>query len=97
MNNMRAPVCQACGIWTNDGEMITFKKSDADIMWDREMEIVVDVEYGQPPYTQWFCTKHCDAAKELGENKTFGEAVITLRDQFKTDITPEGQENLEKY
>ena len=88
---MRAPVCQACGIWTNDGEMITFKKSDSDIQWDLDMEIVVDVEYGQPPYTQWFCKKHSETAKELGMTLTFAETVKTLRVKFKADISPEGK------
>ena len=55
---MRAPVCQACGVWTAEGEMVTFKKSDSDLLWEIETNIRVDIAVGQPPYYQWFCKKH---------------------------------------
>ena len=77
--------------------MITFKKSESDIQWDLDMQVVVDVEHGQPPYTQWFCMKHFEAAKQLAKFNTFSEAIKILRTNFKNDITSEGKKNLETY
>lgn len=61
------------------------------------MEILVDAEMGQPPYTQWFCVNHAKITKDMGKKYTFPDAIKLLREQFKDDITPEGRENLEKY
>ena len=38
---------------------------------------------GHPPYAEWFCSDHYNAAKELKE-LPINEAMAKLREQFPT-------------
>ena len=40
---------------------------------------------GHPPYADWFCEKHYDAAKELTK-LTMPEAMEVLREKFAEDL-----------
>ena len=63
---MRPPICYICGKRFEPSEkvdIIYFKKQDSDIEWEKRMKRERKVEH--PPYAEWFCAEHFEAANKL--------------------------------
>ena len=78
---MRPPICGLCNKRMGDeGGLVYFKKRESDIAWEERMEKIGGV--GHPPYAEWFCEEHYDAARDLSE-LTIDKAMGQLREKFK--------------
>jgi len=76
---MRPPECAICGNEFEPGEkggVVKFKKRFSDHAWIRKMKRIAGV--GHPPYSDWFCEKHFDRAKELS-NLPINKAMEIMR------------------
>ncbi len=64
---MKPPVCCICNkiLEADEGGLIYFKKRPSDHEWDVRAKQPGFV--GHPPYAEWFCEKHYERAKDLGD------------------------------
>ena len=82
---MKPPICVICNnkfLHSDEGGIVYFKKRKADIKWQRKMERTGSVSH--PPYAEWFCGKHYEAAKEL-EKLTINKAMDVLSKKFSQE------------
>ena len=82
---MKPPICRICTTrfsHEKEGGIVSFKKTKANLKWEKKVEKKGIVEH--PPYMEWFCGKHFDAAKKL-EHLYLNEALDKLRKLFLTE------------
>jgi hypothetical protein len=63
---MRPPICYICGKRfepSAEVDIIYFKKQKSDIKWEKRMKR--EGKVGHPPYAEWFCEEHYEAANKL--------------------------------
>ena len=82
---MKPPICIICYkefLDSDEGGLVYFKKSMSDKRWIKAMK--VESLTGHPPYADWFCGEHYEAAKELS-HLTLAEAREILKERFSGD------------
>lgn len=80
---MKPPICAICYkefIDSDEGGLVYFKKRKRDKKWVQLMR--EEGLVGHPPFAEWFCEKHYDAAVEL-KNMTITEAMEILKEKYK--------------
>ncbi|HUT80711.1 MAG TPA: hypothetical protein VMZ29_05855 [Candidatus Bathyarchaeia archaeon] len=79
---MRPPTCGICDkdLDENEGGLVSFKKRFSDRVWERKMKRINGV--GHPPYSEWFCRKHYQQAKDL-KDQTIDKAMSVIRSKEK--------------
>ncbi|MFO8019672.1 MAG: hypothetical protein R6U96_13685 [Promethearchaeia archaeon] len=78
---MKPPICRICQKRLKDmenGGLIHFKKRPTDIEWEKEMKR--EGKIGHPPYADWFCEKHYDAAYQY-KHLPIHEALKKLKEE----------------
>ena len=79
---MKPPICVICYkefTDSDEGGLVYFEKSKSDERWIKAMK--VEGLTGHPPYADWFCEKHFEAARKL-EHLHLHEAMRELRNLF---------------
>jgi hypothetical protein len=79
---LRPPICYICDKKIEDlnkGGLVYFKKRQSDLEWDEKMRKTGMV--GHPPYAEWFCEEHFQAARKL-QNLTRTQAINILKTQL---------------
>ena len=79
---MKPPICEICLRRFNhaeEGGTISFKKTKSNLKWEKRVKKKGIVEH--PPYMEWFCGEHFDAAKKL-EHLHRHEALEELKNLF---------------
>jgi len=80
---MKPPICAICDkefIDSDEAELVYFEKRRGDKKWLQIMR--EESMTGHPPFADWFCDKHYEAAKEL-KKMTITEAMEILNEKFK--------------
>ena len=84
---MKPPICAVCYkefLDSDEGGLIYFKKRKSDKKWESAMR--KEGLVGHPPYAEWFCVDHYNAAKKL-KDLPINEAMAKLREKFPTKIS----------
>ncbi|MGV9197907.1 MAG: hypothetical protein ACOC4M_03630 [Promethearchaeia archaeon] len=80
---MKPPICRICHERLEsmeEGGLIYFRKRPSDIEWEKEMK--KEGKVGHPPYADWFCEDHYDAAYEY-KSLPIHEALQKLKEKEK--------------
>jgi hypothetical protein len=83
---MRPPICAICGKESMESDevgLVSFAKTKSDKKWEKKSKQKGFV--GHPPWREWFCEKHIEAAQKLS-HLPLGEALEKLNKQFKSDL-----------
>ncbi len=79
---MKPPICTICYkefIESDEGGLVYFEQRKSDKKWVQLMR--EEGMTGHPPYAEWFCGEHYEAAKELSK-LTIDEAMKQLNEKF---------------
>jgi len=79
---MKPPMCAICYkefLDTEEGGLVFYKKRSSDEKWIKVMK--EESIQGHPPFAEWFCGDHYEAAKELKE-LTIDEAMKILKEKY---------------
>ena len=79
---MKPPICALCYtefLDTDEGGLVYFEKKSSDFKWEKMMR--EEGLSGHPPYAEWFCKEHFEAALEL-KKLTINEAMDILKERF---------------
>ena len=82
---MKPPICAICYtefLDSEEGGLVYFEKKNSDLKWEKMMR--EEGLTGHPPYAEWFCEKHYEAAKEL-KKLTINEAMYILKERFSSE------------
>lgn len=79
---MKPPICAICYkefLNEDEGGLVYFTKRSSDERWIKVMK--VEGLQGHPPFAEWFCDEHYEAAVEL-KDLTIDEAMKILKEKF---------------
>ncbi|MBY8999563.1 MAG: hypothetical protein KGD64_01485 [Candidatus Heimdallarchaeota archaeon] len=79
---MKPPMCALCYkefLDTDEGGLVYFEKRSSDERWISVMK--EEGMQGHPPFAEWFCAEHYEAAIEL-KKLTIDEAMNILKEKY---------------
>jgi len=83
---MRPPICALCDERLSEdddqGGLVSFARTESDQDWLRRSQAEPGF-VGHPPWQEWFCGRHIEAAREL-QHLSRGQALRRIREQERT-------------